>query len=603
MKRITALILCVLMLLPTLIGCEINFTPKEDVPANGEQTENKNEKPSDNGTISLGTSGGNETAPNINVSESESVDEDGTDWATYDWDNFNIADFIEPLGDATFTVDSASSTTGKFLADDETPLSLSVTDAAGAVWTLDIHAHALLSPETITMTVLRDVKLGGEDLDGGVLLSPDSLFFIEPATLTVTGNNCGGDSVIFEGEHDGKNMTFTEYETGDGSVSATIWHFSTRVKGNGKGSGVSEHYLSILVDMGNEILKRSLEAPEPPSITFKCPASHNADSNSKNEAIKSFMYKCIDPEIEAIEALNKAIANYKGQDIILAQAMDMVMKLKKRFADKVNMLIYKYKGQEDKFAAICWLAVYGGWVINDDNDIDFMEAKQYFIETWNEFMRDLVERHDYTRAHSLTILKNVYKNILAFRNVNLDTAVLDKKLSNALTFGLVWDLEMHVYFTISSSGEVKVSMELKEQSEFFGEGIGEGRVFKFYDPEGSVYVPSFPTFSNRAQISKFNPCMNNNITVGIDKCGTDFTAMARTEQGDYPVPFTDYPEPLIGYTTGDYNYSTGFYEFELVLNNFSEKCAEINIPQQVEELRHTLELTIIHTPKDDVFLK
>jgi hypothetical protein len=524
-------------------------------------------------------------------------------WLNYDWDNFDVNDFFPPLGDANFTVDSANSVTGEFLADGETPFSLSVTDGAGEVWTLDIPANSLLSPETITMTALRDVKLGGDDLDGGVLLSPDGLTFFGPATLTVTGNGCGEDSVIFEGEHDGKNMTFTEYETGEGCVSATIWHFSTRVKGNGKGGGASVSMLELLVDMGNEILRQPLEAPEPPSITFKCPEYHNTNSNAKDKMLADYLVKCGDPEFIARQTIKSALANYRGQDAIVAQAMDVVMRLEQRMADKINMLIYRYKYQENKFAAICTLAFYGDWNKDKEYGIAYEEVYQWVVEVWNELMRELVEDHDYTRAHSLNNLKNFLKIVFAFRDVPLDTDLFDQKLSNAMTFNVEWKLDMTVYFTISSSGEVEVSMKLKEKSEFFGEGTGEGRLTRFYDPEGIVYVPSFPTFSNRAQISKFNPCMNNNITVGIDKCGTDFTAMARTEQGDFPVPFPDYPEPLIGYTTGDYNYSTGLYEFELVLNNFNEKCAEISIPQQLEEISHTLEFTIIHTPKDGVYIR
>jgi len=36
-------------------------------------------------------------------------------------------------------------------------LSLSVTDSAGATWTLEIPAGALLNEETITMTAMADV--------------------------------------------------------------------------------------------------------------------------------------------------------------------------------------------------------------------------------------------------------------------------------------------------------------------------------------------------------------------------------------------------------------------------------------------------------------
>jgi len=154
-------------------------------------------------------------------------------WKKYDWNKFDPADLIVSLGNATFTLDNNATATGEFVADGKTPLVLSVTDSKGATWTLDVPADALLYGETITMTAMRDVSLGGEKLDGGVQLSPDGLTFLNPAKLTVKSNEYNDTAYFLQGNHDGGNATYVAYKTDMGSLSvtATIRHFSTVVHG------------------------------------------------------------------------------------------------------------------------------------------------------------------------------------------------------------------------------------------------------------------------------------------------------------------------------------------------------------------------------------
>jgi len=579
----------------------------------GNESGSNSDPTSENNNPTSTSSGGNNGGGNVNGGSDDPVVTDPF-VLNYDWTNFDPADFINPLGDATFTVDSANSATGEFFADDETPLSLSLTDSAGAVWTLDIPAFALLSPETIKMTALSDVKLGGDTLDGGVLLSPAGLTFIQPATLTVRGPGCGEDSVIFEGEHDGNNMTFTEFDTGDGYVSATIWHFSTRVKGSGKGGGASVSMLQLLVDMGNEILRQPLQAPEPPSLTFKCPGFHSTDKNIKNKAIMDFMLKCTDPELEARQTIKRAIANYRGQDAILAQAMDMVMKLEQRFADKINMLIYQYKYQEDKLAAIFTLSVYGTWNRDDKYGIDYEEIYKWVAEAWNELMRELVEDHDYTRAHSLTNLISVVKSIYTLRGIDLDTTGFERRLGNALTFRVEWKLHNDAAINgnwglqvMDSSTEAIISMnQFREKEGFYGEDAGVGRVDYYNVGDGAPARPDV-SFRVNARLFDLDPCMKKTITVSFDNPGAvDFhvTLQPGNIYSEYAADFAS--EILKGKLTD------GFYVFELPIINLRENCVEVTVENRVEQSADGITLSlmaditfiIIHTPMtSDVYLR
>ena len=660
MKRITALILCVFMLLPTLTGCEINFKPKEDIPANGEQTEN--EKPGDdsNGATLPDSPNGNDPASNVNVSDS--VDEDGTDWATYDWDNFDEADLLVDIGKASFTVDKSATATGEYIPGE--PLSLSITDSADAMWTLDIPAGALLTAQTITMTALRDITTDGlfDTLDGGVLLEPDGLTFFVPATLTVSGGVNGADIIMLSGDHSGGNLDVPYYEVGAHSATIYISHFSSYYALDGSGGifwdngdgtwtyqdnpghdtsqhskwaegyepvegddpswdNVSQEIRDMIDSLDRtkltksqkaaiELLKKPVKPPDidPPSVWFDdCPEKTDISKflkafnspempiieklwKDQKKASENFIKKYPTPESVDVGKVMDDLNSYAG-NMMLAKA------LYERLAEKANMLIDKYKYMPDKFYAVgmaaSMLNVFLGF-----GKVNIAEMDKWFRETWNYHMHRLVDNHDYHRMHVFDYITLV--GAFAGAKVPQD---YPQKISNALTFRVEWEMEEHAFFTICSKGEVTVSMNQIKDDDYFGEADGDGKLTKFDDPEGHVYVPSFPSFNNKAQLYKLDPCMTKTISVDIDKFGTDFTAMARTEQGDFPVPFPDYPEPLLHMMDGHFSFSTALYTFKLDLNNLDEKCADSSFKAQQEELSHTLDIKIFHQPKDDVFMK
>ena len=602
MKRITALILCVLMLLPLLSACEISVTPKEEIPANGNQTESENENPGgDNGTTPGDSSNGIDLS---GIDLSDPIDEDGINWATYDWNDYNPADLFVSLGNATFTVDNSATATGNFTPGET--LSLSVTDGAGATWTLEIPAGALLTEETITMTALRDITADGvfDKMDGGVQFSPDGLSFFEPATLTVKGGAFGEDSILVQGNHDGRNIVFTEYEASAESVSATIWHFSTGYWGHGGLAGTNpaaRYQFEKALKAADNVLSQPLRVPTPPDFSFKC------DAKFPTDAMKKYINEYFEPELPVIRALAAAYSAFMGQStslVITDLYLEVKLMLYQRFTEKTNAMIEKYKYQEEKFIPVygtIFAAMSGIEELGGKLNLD--EFHKWGKEIWNYWMRKLVEEHDYDAAHALenVILQSVVKQEDGYSSV--DKEFLWLKLGNALTFRVEWELEEHVFFTICSKGEVEVSMNTRAVRDYFGEGDGEGHLASFSDPDGNVYVTAFPSFSNKAQLSNFDPCRNKAITVAVDKFGLDFTAYADTDMGPMPIPFTDYPKPIIHYVDGNAVLTTGFFTFKLDLINFSEKCADSSITAQQEELSHTLDFKIFHQPKDDVYMK
>ena len=642
--------------------------------------------------------GGNSTTisanPNVdpggtNPKNPDAYDVDDSFWLNYDWDNFDIYDMVETLGDAAFTVDSANKATGEFTPG--IPLSLSVTDSEGVTWTLDVPAGALLTGETITMTALRDITTDGlfDTLDGGVLLEPDGLYFYSPATLTVSGDDCV-DAIMLVGNHDGGNLDLSCYENGAGSATVYITHFSTVTSGhiygynpdgyktasatlgsdgkwhwgwrwNAKGIEPGVRYiifdkdgnvmgtmdidgnfipdpnydgdgldlppnpwddfpqelrdlLEDVIDLSKltrlqraalELLKKPVKLPDvdPPSVWFDdCP-----DKTDISKFIKAFG----NPEKPIIDKLWKELTKFSRSflrknptpdSVNLDNAMKELQELGanvalatalcNRLAEKANKLIDKYKYMPDKFYAVASAASFPITLFGFSK-VNQTEIDKWWRETWNYHMHRLVDNHDYHRMHVF--------NQITLAGAFAGAKVPDNyqtKISNALTFRVEWELEEHVYFTICSKGEAIVSMDANG---FFGEAAGDGRLTSFSDPDGAVYVTAFPSFGNKVQLSSFSPCTNEVVFVYIDKCGTDFTAYADTDNGPMPIPFTDYPKPIIHYVDG--RYDKGFFMFVLDLENLNEKCAEGSFTAQQEELSHTLDFKIFHQPKDDVFMK
>ena len=179
------------------------------------------------GGNSNGGNNGNGGGIDLGIDVGGPIDEDGRDWSKYDWTKFDPADLLVDIGKASFTIDNGTTAAGEYIPGE--PLTLSVTDSAGAKWTLEIPSNGLLGEQAITMTALRDITTNGifETLTGGVLLEPDGLQFFAPANLTVSGGGYGEHSVMLTGNHDGGNLDIPYYETNASSATMYLNHFST----------------------------------------------------------------------------------------------------------------------------------------------------------------------------------------------------------------------------------------------------------------------------------------------------------------------------------------------------------------------------------------
>jgi len=115
--------------------------------------------------------------------------------------------------------------------------SLSLTNASGYVFVLNVPAGALPSVETITMTDIA--QLGGLPLSGGlraaVTLEPEGLVFDLPARLDITAPSGQDTSTLmgFGSRTDGSQFALQPAFATNRTVSLHLWHFSLAGTGSG----------------------------------------------------------------------------------------------------------------------------------------------------------------------------------------------------------------------------------------------------------------------------------------------------------------------------------------------------------------------------------
>lgn len=195
---------------------------------------------------------------------------------------FVPSSLLGDLGTIKYTLDGASMVSGKY-TNDGTPLQLSVTDAAGVIWTLTVPDGALLVPQQITMTAFSSIDASQAQFapTSGVSFQPDGLQFTAPATLTMTfPDNPAGFGVIFIANQDGSYLQFAQTSMSGGSAATPIWHFSSA---GGKWVDpnatqeiqklqqmASEQYLQALKQANQFIQAGAPTPPSPPTLTMQC---------------------------------------------------------------------------------------------------------------------------------------------------------------------------------------------------------------------------------------------------------------------------------------------------------------------------------------------
>lgn len=517
------------------------------------------------------------------------------------------------LGSATFKIDEAHTVTKEFLADGNS-VTLELSNESGIKWTFMIPGDALLYPQTITMTALSDIHSSNfsDILTGGVRFEPDALQFLEPATLTVSGKNLTGQSLILVGNHDGSELDYAYLnQPADSTISAYIFHFSNAFTSDPEVKDIyekaSKDYKEAIV-AAKTLMKEPLEISPPPSFDFRCKNNEAIAS----EPVDEYIGQVKNPEEEIIGRLltTKRSLLILGEDEDNLNCDIYIQALVQRRLKKVNTLIKNYKYQPDKYlyvtAALLAIVKEGAllkFIGRDNEDAYLSTVGEWCNKTREYYLSELTKNHDY-KAFSAALL--LTKQVVLLNAT--DSAQAVRELSDAMSFEIRFESECKS--TMDSyrlHGEIPVELD---ESKFILSGAGTGYYddYKSYDTSETVKYTGPFTFKVNAIIDVFKPC-EDSVDILIDRFGslqesfviTDDDGDTYTDEYNNEVNWED-PTVHTEMVANFYDYcdsATGYYRFHLQLHNMSENAVDQTVSDNTAGIDEygKIHFKLVHKPK------
>lgn len=424
---------------------------------------------------------------------------------------------LPTLGSITFTIDSSYQTSGEF-SPGGTDLELSLTDEAGLTWTLTLPAGALDMRETITMTALRDVRsdnISGS-MVGGVLLEPDGLRLIEPATLAVTGGGLDGKALFLGGSHDGTDVNFALPDmTGTGSA-AVIQHFSSYTIIDSEDPKITElreqerqHYKE-LAKQGRELLKNTnIHVPRPPSIPLYCPKDE-AEAKEREKALNLFASEFRKPESVLLEQL---MASQTSLSLVgVAPDFTLEVRLLEREIKKVNLLIKEYGNQAEYVNAITLVGFTVAreiLLIGPRDHAGAMEVVQLLgrmsERVIDELLKELREEHEYRNIGPILDMSR-RAALVGVSTIPLDDLYARMEPILQFQMKLNWTMGIEGESRYELQGEFPMRYLAKDMK--LGSLTGSGKaemISAKFEVDEDWYVESAP-FHVEALITRFDAC-------------------------------------------------------------------------------------------------
>jgi hypothetical protein len=517
---------------------------------------------------------------------------------------------MEPaaLGDVTFSVDDARTGSMSYAADGQ-PASLAVTDASGLVWRLDLPGDALLQPAAIRLTALRDldsVTLPGA-ISGGVLLEPDGLHFLNPATLTVTppeGNTVG---LILMGRHDGTGVEIAPTTVEQGSVSARIFHFSTSTSTSSDDPAMDKLRQGALADFqsartaAQEILKQGLTVPPPPDAKLHCLGT--SAYQDPEAAIAEYEEKVNYPEEDVRNRLigvAKALA-LLGEQATSDEALKLAQDVQARVVKKTGTLVKTYTPQPDKFIAVSRVALNAersNQLLGGADDGSTMTTLATWAGTFmDHYIDELKERHDYRVMPALYEAARIAALLGA---ANAGDAAIERILA-AQTFTAYFDTNLvlqgdrNLIFHVN--GNVTIDKTAEETEAWEGTDNGKYVGFSSSNPDitGMVMPNAFPV---TVKILKIDACEENKAVLTVSAIGADSEVLISTN-GPAPVPYGLVKTNAYGllYENLDPDSAYTIFKFSMPLTNLDQEAAREIFTNAYGGASIQYDLKLHHDPK------
>jgi len=349
------------------------------------------------------------------------------------------------LGNVKFNPDTNRSASVLFPANG-TPVSLSVTDAAGYLWTLNFPADALGTPTAIVMTPFasKDSSAALLPVASGVKLEPDGIQFQDGVRLSLTApaGALSNHPAMAMADGNGANLYFVQATNLGNTYSNTLYHFSSSSIFNPSdaqwqqledqyGNSPNGVLPEALAAASQAILSLTYQYPppqEPPDCGFTC--------LDNIPAVYPYADTVFTKEFTAIQNLEYVLAAQKyltGQDSSAVLRPEIERMLSSTCFNIVDD-IFKYwhsDGLKYKAAAV---------VANRINSVDLQyggggrASWKGQLQSWlqgpvvDHYINNIKSKHDYSAADAVQLLQ------LEFKDHSVDPSAMTQKFASALSF-------------------------------------------------------------------------------------------------------------------------------------------------------------------------
>jgi len=535
--------------------------------------------------------------------------------------SFTMADGpVVYLGNYHFTPDTSRAASVLFAAAGN-PASLSVTDAFSNVWTLNLPADALLTPQTITMTPTASVDSSGAALPAtaAVLLDPDGIQFCDGVTLTLTTPApLGSNASLMSTAEDGSDVNLVVTTNQANSYTTTLFHFSSGAVTDPTSQqlqGVASteamiHQAFNQAQSDAQKLEANYQPPSPPpDYDWPCDPAEQAE---EAQAANTYAAGVFQQEQDISKRLfNEANAlAMLGDGSLLPQAGSVVSQLfQQDIFKKLNFLVNNYGVVPNQFYPVCLVTlamvrqaqllgipVPPTLLLNLANDGNTVA---------NHYLNNLRNNHDYSGINVVfTLVK-----LLNF--LGGDTTSLLAGLGKALTFQLTLDLTADADSSSAPGSGDSITLEANGtfQMTYAGNNLQGSGTCNYVSGMNTVTVNGVRVYSVSIAPGQTFP---ENCTLVLDCCPGDSISTATftfsgfgspTEAWLFPPPVgTEVLADLIGITDvcfASLKTSRGF-SFLMPLQNGNAQAVNASITEKGSNIAQsetsTLHLVLQHTP-------
>lgn len=487
----------------------------------------------------------------------------------------------------------------KFAADGKTA-GVTVTDAAGYVWTLSVPADALLNPRTITLTPMDSLDSSG-------------------SKVAVTSG------VLLTARHDGSALRFAETESADGSLSAPLWHFSAGALAGGDDmapiiSAAREEYqaakaAALALGGGNSLRSRQVPLgvlPTPPSASTSCSGSTDDATKAKEaQEIDRFMKALSQPEGDVLRRLlgaERAMARL-GEDTG-TEGMDIAARLAERVVWKAERLMEQFGDDPEKFPVLAQalLSSARAFELLGGETVDLTPLAQRARQNRDRLLTKLRNEHDYSVVQALFEMERLSQAL------GMEDDDFLEKLGKALVFKLSID---HTSDADGSAGDAhfatqgEITVRHLRQRESRGtpwEWEGNGRISLLkgeYVGQKQAVLVTPDGFEYRAGLNNMDACIHKTVDIVMDypygkKSGNFGTFVVGSTQVTMPIFIGDAVLACKKENILDENLmKNGFMgmTFTVPLRNKQAEAVSETVSCNLKTAKDTFHFRLTHTPE------